>query len=274
MKILLTVKGEEGGEGEGGEGEGELEGEEEDDEVGEGGVESGRERMVEVNEERDEEDNEEKNEENDYEQKIDDEGVEEVGESEFDDVAKRGLHTTYTDSRTRNESKINEMPPDILLQPAGIGIGKLTHHNLTNVHGHVPVHVRACKKKEGADGLEFNVESCQIKNKNEYRNENKSRIGNRSGVKCTDGKADHIAVLVTTKNKLKLNTTNNVIKNHFNPTVVHDKSLISLNNNLKFIECSLHLKACSESMINLKALIEKDVLNLSLVVHEPEIWRR
>ena len=270
MKILLTIKGEEkeGGEEEVGEGEGSE------------GVESGRERMIEVNEERNEDDNGDKHDHDDG--NNDDEEVEEVDvdESEIDDVAERGLHPLYTDSKTRNENKNNETPPDILLQPIGIGIGELTHHNLTNVP--IPMHVRACRKIEGADGFELILESTQTKdkhknevaNKNRNEDENEGGNGNKNGVQCAYRRADHIAVLVTTRNKVKLNTTNNVIKNHFNQTIINNKSLISLNNNLKFTECSSHLKICSESMIKLKALIEIDVLNLSLVVHEPEIWRR
>lgn len=38
--------------------------------------------------------------------------------------------------------------------------------------------------------------------------------------------------------------------------------------------CGVHLKAFAISVGNLKGLIVKDTLNLSLVVHEPEIWRR
>ena len=42
----------------------------------------------------------------------------------------------------------------------------------------------------------------------------------------------------------------------------------------KIDKCGAYLKACSSSVIRLKGLIVKDLLNLSLVVHEPEIWRR
>jgi hypothetical protein len=272
MKILLTIEEKEEGVGEEEEGRGVQE-------EGKGGAESGRERMIEVNEQRDEECYVEYNEDKGYEQNNDDEEVEEIEKS---DVAVRGLHPIYTDSRNRNESRSNEMPPDILLRPIGIGIGQLTHHNLRNVHAHENVHVRACKKKESIDGLELKLESTQLNDKhknkvaNKNRNEDKIEGGNenKNGVKCIDRIEDHITVPVITKNKVKLNTTNNIIKNRFNPTITHDKLLISLNNNMKFTECSFHLKACSESMINLKALIEIDVLNLSLVVHEPEIWRR
>ena len=38
--------------------------------------------------------------------------------------------------------------------------------------------------------------------------------------------------------------------------------------------CGAYLKTCSSGVIRLKGLIVKDLLNLSLVVHEPEIWRR
>lgn len=250
MKILLTMKGEEEGEGEEEEeGEGDVEGR----------VESGRERMAEVDEERDE----------GYDQDNDNQKVEEseVGESEIDDVAEGGLHPIYTDSSNRNKN--NEVPSDILFE--SIDIGKLTHHNLRNEHVHVPVHVRACKKKEGIDEFKLKLESTQINDKN--KNENEGGNENKNGVKCADRKADHTVILIS-RNKVKINATNNIIKDHFNPTIIHEKSLISLNNSIKFTECSFHLKACSESMIRLKALIEKDVLNLSLVVHEPEIWRR
>jgi hypothetical protein len=47
---------------------------------------------------------------------------------------------------------------------------------------------------------------------------------------------------------------------------------------LKFKEkiefCSVHLTACAKSVGRLKALVVKDLLNLSLVVHEPELWKR
>ena len=38
--------------------------------------------------------------------------------------------------------------------------------------------------------------------------------------------------------------------------------------------CGTYLTSCASSVGRLKGLIVKDLLNLSLVVHEPEIWRR
>ena len=264
MKTLLTIKGEGDGEVEE---EGEIEGEGEEEGEGEG-----RERLIEVNEERNEDDNEDR----DDDENNNDEEVEQNVENKFDGVAERGLHPINTDSRYKNDS--DKKLSDILLEP--IGVGKLTHHNLRNLPGHVPVHVRACKKKEGIDGLELNIESTQIKdnNKNENKDANENVNGSEDGIQCRDRNEDHISILITTtsRNKSKFYTTsNNITKRHNNPTIIiYDKSLISLSNDIKFKECSFYLKACSESMTKLKALIEKDVLNLSLVVHEPEIWRR
>lgn len=42
----------------------------------------------------------------------------------------------------------------------------------------------------------------------------------------------------------------------------------------KISACGMHLGACEGSVARLKGLIERDTVNLSLVVHEPEIWRR
>ena len=38
--------------------------------------------------------------------------------------------------------------------------------------------------------------------------------------------------------------------------------------------CNSHLVGCNTGIDRLKGLIVKDILNLGLVVHEPEIWRR
>lgn len=47
---------------------------------------------------------------------------------------------------------------------------------------------------------------------------------------------------------------------------------------LKFKEkidvSNVYLTACAKSVGRLKALVVKDLLNLSLVVHEPELWQR
>lgn len=48
----------------------------------------------------------------------------------------------------------------------------------------------------------------------------------------------------------------------------------SINFNQKFLLCNLHTLAFDAAVGRMKGLIAKDALNLSLVVHEPEIWRR
>ena len=42
----------------------------------------------------------------------------------------------------------------------------------------------------------------------------------------------------------------------------------------KIALCNAHVLASTAGIARLKALIEKDALHLSLVIHEPEIWRR
>ena len=53
-----------------------------------------------------------------------------------------------------------------------------------------------------------------------------------------------------------------------------DRDDVLLNFNNKVEQCSAHLVTCAKQVAVLKDLILKDLLNLSLVVHEPELWQR
>ena len=53
------------------------------------------------------------------------------------------------------------------------------------------------------------------------------------------------------------------------PSTTHIESMKN-----KIALCNAHVLASTAGIARLKALIEKDALHLSLVIHEPEIWRR
>jgi hypothetical protein len=53
-----------------------------------------------------------------------------------------------------------------------------------------------------------------------------------------------------------------------------DRDDVLLNFKDKVEQCSAHLVTCAKQVAVLKDLILKDLLNLSLVVHEPELWQR
>ena len=53
-----------------------------------------------------------------------------------------------------------------------------------------------------------------------------------------------------------------------------DRDDVLLNFKEKVEQCNAHLIKCATQVAILKDLILKDLLNLSLVVHEPELWQR
>ena len=53
-----------------------------------------------------------------------------------------------------------------------------------------------------------------------------------------------------------------------------DRDDVLLNFKEKVEKCSAHLVTCATQVAVLKDLIIKDLINLNLVVHEPELWQR
>lgn len=58
------------------------------------------------------------------------------------------------------------------------------------------------------------------------------------------------------------------------PSYPRNEGDVLLNFKEKIEFCNVHLSSCAKSVGRLKALVVKDLLNLSLVVHEPELWKR
>jgi hypothetical protein len=71
-------------------------------------------------------------------------------------------------------------------------------------------------------------------------------------------------------------TTDSPRSHHHNhpPPYPRNEADVLLKFNEKIEFCGVHLTACAKSVGRLKALVVKDLLNLSLVVHEPELWQR
>ena len=267
MKALLTVEEGGGGEGEGeGEGEGggeeeesiEIDGEgegEEENEDEEEAVERGREIEMKMEDDSDEEDDERKH------------------KDEVDDgVAVEGSRPLPTDSINRTDEEASNM--------AQKSVAKLTRHNIHNVQERIQALEVESKHKS-----KFKLKLKTVLKENDSVNRNKSgqhkwngnsNINMNGNMNYYDGQkvdSEEIHIVIVPRAPVKVNTSHDV-HNRSNPLIPHDKSLISIKNGMKFTECSSHLEACSAGMIRLRALISKDEVDLTLVIHEPEIWTR
>ena len=270
MKVLLTVAG--GGEGvggeEGGEGEGEGEGEDEEsieiegeneDEDEEEAVETGREIEMEVEDNSDEDDDECKHKDKD--------------DEDDDDVAVEESHPLATDSMSSTDGNASNMP-----QRALKSVAKLTRHNI-----HIAQERIKASEFETKSKFNLKLKTVSRENNNVHRNRsvqgkwngnsNINLNGNENYYDDQKVDSEEIHIVIVPRAPITVND-NHDVQNHFNPSITHDKSLISTKNGMKFAECSSHLEACSAGMIRLRALISKDEVDLTLVVHEPEIWTR
>ena len=98
------------------------------------------------------------------------------------------------------------------------------------------------------------------KNKNEDENENNNEHEKENG-KENDEENENVS-LETRAKRLSL------------LIFPRDRDDVLLNFKEKVEQCSAHLVTCAKQVAILKDLILKDLLNLSLVVHEPELWQR
>ena len=275
MRALLTVEGRgagvgergEGGEEEGREGEGEgeeeeeesieIEGENEDEEEA---VKTGREIEMEVDNDSDEDDDECKD-------------KDEVDkDKDEDDMAVEMSHPLTADSLNRTDEVASNMP-----LKAQKSVAKLTRHNIHNVQERIQASKFESKSKFKLKLKTLRENNTVNRNKSGHDKWNgNSNINIYGNMNYYDGqKADskEIHIVIVPRAPIDVNNSHDV-QNRFNPSITHDKSLISIKNRIKFTECSSHLEECSAGMMRLRALINKDEVNLTLVVHEPEIWTR
>ena len=230
------------------------------------GVRIGKEREAEGKEEKEDEteENEEIGESEDSEESEEDDIVDEEEEEEKS-------YPIHKNSINRMHKKASDIGP-------GSTVESITHININTQNVRERIHELESNSKFKMNSklklklkskLNSNSKGIHIKNNNGGRNWTLDRFEN--GEQSMGRSEDHI--IIVTRDHLKVNT-NRTDKNVLKNTQIHDKSLISMKNKTIFAECSSHLEACSDGMIRLKALIDTDEVNLTLVVHEPEIWRK
>lgn len=101
------------------------------------------------------------------------------------------------------------------------------------------------------------------KNENENNNEDENNDGGNENEKKNENENENEDVSLETRaRRLSLSI------------FPRDKDDVLLNFKDKVEQCSAHLVTCAKQVAVLKDLILKDLLNLSLVVHEPELWQR
>jgi hypothetical protein len=105
--------------------------------------------------------------------------------------------------------------------------------------------------------------SVTLKEFKSYKNENENsnKDANYEGGKESENENENFS-LETRARRLSLSI------------FPRDRDDVLLNFKEKVEQCSAHLVTCAEQVAVLKDLILKDLLNLSLVVHEPELWQR
>ena len=104
------------------------------------------------------------------------------------------------------------------------------------------------------------------KNKNKDKNENEKKdeieVGNGNGNGNGNEDKNENVCPETRARRLSLSI------------FPRDRDDVLLNFKEKVEQCNAHLIKCATQVAVLKELILKDLLNLSLVVHEPELWQR
>lgn len=189
-----------------------------------------------------------------------------------DDVAVEGSRPLAAGSMNRTDEEASNIEQK--------SVAKLTRHNIHNVQERIQALEVESKHKS-----KFKLKLKTVLKENDSVNRNKSGqhkwngnsdININGNMNYYDGHkvdSEEIHIVIVPRAPVKVNTSHDV-HNRFNPLIPHDKSLISIKNGMKFTECSSHLEACSAGMIRLRALISKDEVDLTLVIHEPEIWTR
>lgn len=111
---------------------------------------------------------------------------------------------------------------------------------------------------------EFNSHDDKNRNKNKNANEKRDEIsiGNENENEIENENVNEDVCPETRARRLSLSI------------FPRDRDDVLLNFKEKVEQCNAHLIKCATQVAILKDLILKDLLNLSLVVHEPELWQR